>query len=409
MWRIYGRGGGLGVMKSVRRLFEVGGSINQRGILVHPAIQPYRGELFAALSHDPGLHFLFVGWASHNRLLLPQSRIHSWEVLDDRSWLRYRQGVNFAVAYRAAQGRYRYWVASTINCFPTHVAFPIVSGRRRPFLLWTEDWWWPSGLEGQVAALYGRRILRGADAVIAAGSRARDFASANGARYVFVAHNATENLGRRPWQPMDVKGLRRALGLEGKFVVLFLNDIIPVKGLDILLHAFARLRHSVPSTHLLIVGDGFDRAACERLATELRLADVTFMGERAHDEIHLFYRLADAYIHPARFVDEGRVRGDAWGFTINEALSIGCPVITTTAVGGAQDLIVPDRSGIIVRAGDPDSLAQAMIRLVKNPAQRSDIGAAGRRRAEQFTPQRQYQEFRAALTALGLERNVDEV
>ena len=133
------------------------------------------------------------------------------------------------------------------------------------------------------------------------------------------------------------------------------------------------------------------------------------MGERAHDEIHLFYRLADAYIHPARFVDEGRVRGDAWGFTINEALSIGCPVITTTAVGGAQDLIVPDRSGIIVRAGDPDSLAQAMIRLVKNPAQRSDIGEAGRRRAEQFTPQRQYQEFRAALTALGLERNVDEV
>jgi glycosyltransferase involved in cell wall biosynthesis len=374
-------------------------------LFVHPAIQRYREGLLQALHDELGAHLVFVGYEEHNRSYLAKRELPAHRVLPATALGPYRQGVSWELLRMAFRANYRVWIASNLNAFATHAAAFLVSARRRPFVLFGEDWWWPSGTTGIVAAAIGRAVLRRADAVIAAGSRAARFYLANGARpgSVRVAINACPP---PPPAPSElVCDLRQRWRSRDHFIYLFLNRLVDFKGLRVLLKAFRRVLASQPGSVLLAVGDGPERGPCQRLVDELRLTNVHFLGAAPPDSVRAYYEVADVYVHPAITLPKGRVRGDAWGFTINEAMWVGCPVVTTTAVGAADDLIKDRITGRVVPSNDENGLADALLEMQSLPrATREAMALAARAHLESVASvERQAAVFIEAIQGL-LER-----
>jgi len=130
-----------------------------------------------------------------------------------------------------------------------------------------------------------------------------------------------------------------------------------LKGLDILIKAFDCLRRERNDISLLIVGDGPFAPYCRELCRSLETENITFAGSVAPADRGQFFEQADVFVLPSRFIGNFY---EGWGLVINEALSMGLPVITTTAVGAAYDLVVNGHNGFVVQEGSVSDLLKAM-------------------------------------------------
>jgi glycosyltransferase involved in cell wall biosynthesis len=153
--------------------------------------------------------------------------------------------------------------------------------------------------------------------------------------------------------------------------------LIPDKGLDVLIRAFAQ--PALAGEHLILCGDGVERVALEALATSEGIADrVEFLGLR--DDVHRLVSEAALFVHPA-------VWGEAFGLTIAEAMAAGRPVVGCH-VGAVPELIEDGVTGLLVPPADPPAMAAAIARLLHEPELRDAMGSAARQRVErQFSMQ----------------------
>ena len=147
----------------------------------------------------------------------------------------------------------------------------------------------------------------------------------------------------------------------------------PVKGLDVLIAAFALVRARSPQVRLVVLGEGPERAALERQIEERGLSEeVRLAGHRA--DVRELLPAFDLYVNSSTY--------EGVSLTILEAMAAALPVIATS-VGGNGEVVEDGRTGILVPARDPDALATAMIALLADPGRRRALGDAGRARAEQ--------------------------
>jgi glycosyltransferase involved in cell wall biosynthesis len=143
------------------------------------------------------------------------------------------------------------------------------------------------------------------------------------------------------------------------------------KGYDVLLVALARL----PDARLVLVGDGPERNALERLAGELGVRPrVHFAGRRAdaRDQLSAF----DVFVLPSRF--------EGFPLAILEAMLAGVPVVATS-VGSVAEAVLDGVTGSLVAPDDPGALTDALGRLLADVSARARLGKAGRRHALGFT------------------------
>ena len=123
----------------------------------------------------------------------------------------------------------------------------------------------------------------------------------------------------------------------------------------------------------LLVGDGPDRTAVEAEIRSLGLGDrVEPAGSRA--DVPALLAGADVFVLSSR--SEGAP------FSILEAMAAGLPVVATD-VGGVRELVADGETGLLVPAGDPARLADALGSLLADPALRRRLGAAGHARARE--------------------------
>jgi glycosyltransferase involved in cell wall biosynthesis len=143
---------------------------------------------------------------------------------------------------------------------------------------------------------------------------------------------------------------------------------------DVAVAALAQMR--TPTVRLRLVGDGEDRAAIERQASALGLADrVELAGFRSDPAPEL--RAADVVIIPSRY--------DGMALILLEAMACGAAIVATR-VAGTSAL---DGAGLIVPVEDPAALAEAVDALLADPDRRSRLGFAARQRVvEEYSLQR---------------------
>lgn len=137
----------------------------------------------------------------------------------------------------------------------------------------------------------------------------------------------------------------------GPFHLFALGDLHPVKGMDVLLQAFARAFPPGRAEQLTIGGDGPERARLERLARRLRVDDrVRFAGRLERRAVRAHLHRSHAFVLPSR--------QETFGVVLLEALATGVPVVAT-ACGGPEDVVTPE-TGLLVPPGDAGPLGQAL-------------------------------------------------
>ncbi len=127
--------------------------------------------------------------------------------------------------------------------------------------------------------------------------------------------------------------------------------------LPCVLRAFRAVQESRPDASLVLAGDGSGRPEVERLVGELQLRNVKLLGSVPPRDMPALYNEADVFLNGSDV--------DNMPLSILEAFACGLPVVTTDA-GGIPTIVEHGRTALMVRRGDPDSLAAAALVLLGN-------------------------------------------
>ena len=144
--------------------------------------------------------------------------------------------------------------------------------------------------------------------------------------------------------------------------------------------AFAIVRAAYPAARLVLAGGGPQRAALERLAAALGVADgVAFAGHVDNAAMPALYHASDIVLNPSL--------ADNMPISVLEALACGVPVVSTS-VGGIPALLEHDKTALLVPPGDAPAMAQAILALLREPARARRLADAGLAHAASFAWER---------------------
>ncbi|WP_439817135.1 glycosyltransferase family 4 protein [Zavarzinia sp. CC-PAN008] len=166
------------------------------------------------------------------------------------------------------------------------------------------------------------------------------------------------------------------------FRLLCVARAVEKKGLPTLLDALALLPETL-DWHLTHVGSGPDAAALKARAQDLGIAArITWAGSMAQDGVIAQYQAAHAFVLASVIAADGD--RDGLPNVLMEAQALALPCVAT-AVSAIPELILDEETGLLVPPGEPDTLAEAILRLATDPALCDRLGRAGRIRvAGQF-------------------------
>ncbi len=171
------------------------------------------------------------------------------------------------------------------------------------------------------------------------------------------------------------KNIREELGFEGSIsVITTIGHLVSCKGIEYLLYAVPRVVKDFPDVQFLIIGDGSQRNKLNKLALSLGINKyVVFLGVRK--DIREILKGTDIFVLPSLI--EGLPNA------IMEAMLAEKPVIATN-IPGTDELVIDDETGILVTPKDGDSLASAIITLLKNPLEGKKMGVKGKQRIVKY-------------------------
>lgn len=151
--------------------------------------------------------------------------------------------------------------------------------------------------------------------------------------------------------------------------LLYVGRLEQLKGVDVLLSAFAALLRHRPGAVLDVVGDGPERAALQRQAGELGLgSSVRFHGAVPPEDVPDVYAAGGVFVLPSRH--------EGFPVAVLEACCSGLPVVATSV--GALASTFERGTAVLVPPRAPDALAAALERLLADPAEQARLAAAAR-------------------------------
>lgn len=225
------------------------------------------------------------------------------------------------------------------------------------------------GQEGNVRRLLNRLTGRLADRIICVSQNVADFAAKTiglpADRLVVIPNGIDTNVFRPAPTPPQKPADHLTIGYVGR--------LQPVKGVNFLIDAFARLVAEYPHVQLQLVGDGSERAVLAQQVAALSLGDkVHFLGIRA--DMPALYPTFDLFVLPSLWEGMPNVA--------LEAMASGVAVIATDT-GGTPEVVQTGKSGILVQPGNATALYEAIALLVTDHERRCQLAQAGRCFVEQ--------------------------
>jgi PEP-CTERM/exosortase A-associated glycosyltransferase len=173
--------------------------------------------------------------------------------------------------------------------------------------------------------------------------------------------------------------LKAQLGLAGARVLGFIGSFYAYEGLDLLLTALPRILDQAPDVHVLLVGGGPQEDALKQQARQLGVADkVVFTGRVPHSEVNRYYDLVDVLVYPRHSM---RLTELVTPLKPLEAMAQG-RLFVASDVGGHKELIRDGETGVLFKAGDPQSLTDKVLSLLHSTGQWPALKQAGRRFVE---------------------------
>jgi len=151
---------------------------------------------------------------------------------------------------------------------------------------------------------------------------------------------------------------RAHFALPDQPLILFVGRMVREKGIHVLLQAMPLVKAYVPNAKLVIVGGGW-RAHLEAFTRFLRMeSSVCFTGFIPDEELLRLYRVVDVAVYPSLY--------EPFGIVALEAMAAGVPVVVSDA-GGLKEVVQHERTGLITWAGNAESLAWGLLRVLQDP------------------------------------------
>jgi glycosyltransferase involved in cell wall biosynthesis len=175
-----------------------------------------------------------------------------------------------------------------------------------------------------------------------------------------------------------VANLRAEVAPTGAQIVLAVGRLSKEKGHADLIEALALMpaRPGAERPHLVLLGDGYEREALQMMAAT-RNVSITLAGHIG--AVAPYFAMADVFVLPSH--SEGSP------LVLVEAMAARLPIVAT-AVGGVPEMVDSGREALLVPAGQPPKLAEAIMHLLGHSEEAKRLGAAARERVEvQFSPE----------------------
>lgn len=162
--------------------------------------------------------------------------------------------------------------------------------------------------------------------------------------------------------------------MDGKLNILFVGRPEKRKGLKYLLRAYIRIKEQEPNARLIVVGAG-DFSRYERLMAPI--GDVVFRSYVAYNELPRYHRSAHVFCAP-------NTGNESQGYVLLEAMAAGMPVVASN-IEGFAGVITDELDGVLVKPKDSGAIAAAILRLIRNPGLRKELGLRGRAQAAHYS------------------------
>ncbi len=165
---------------------------------------------------------------------------------------------------------------------------------------------------------------------------------------------------------------RKHFGLAANAPVIgTIANFYPPKGLPVLIEAAALLKTRLPHARFVVIGDGELRPHLEKLIETHALQEQMILAGK-HSEAYKVLPLFDVFALPS--IKEGLP------FALLEAMTAGLPCVASE-IGGIPDVIHPEQTGLLMPPARPEILAEKLVYLLENEAERKRLGQAAREKA----------------------------
>jgi len=259
-----------------------------------------------------------------------------------------------------------------------------------PLVQWTEVWDMPDPTPGE--RMYKSALLEGisrvADSYVVPGIKWKEYLLRNSRatpEEVFMAPNAST-------VPKPDSGVGpEAFGVpDDEFVVTYVGRLEPVKRVEDLIKAVARLRRGRSDVNLVVAGAGDEAYTryLRTLATDLDI-DARFLGW-VDQGLGSLYAVSDLCVCPSR--------RDAFVLVAVEAMSVGTPTVVSSGIGAANEVVIHRDNGYVVPPGDPLAIYRHLSEFFESPALRDRLSRRAKETIdEQVTYERMIEGFERAI------------
>lgn len=322
--------------------------------MIHNTLAVYRVPFFVELGKLCDLTVMFYDLDANHKIYNDKDRTQ--ELV--QQGIKVYTSVEKEVLKQAYRGVFDFILLPAMDDFNAlKINYKFLIHHKTPIGIWWGKW------IGKQAPIFSKRylkdliqklsaypVLRLVDRCFAYGSKAKEYIMSCGVpeSRISVFINSTQVM-----QSPETIDLREKYNIgSDKKIILYLGRLIKRKGVQLLIDAFNELESS--DFQLLLCGVGAD---LEELKRANHNSSITFAGYIAPDIRSEYYKQSNFFVLPSYF-DNGVA--EPWGLTVNEALQFHIPVLATTAVGAAFDLIENGKNGIIVQENDISALVRGI-------------------------------------------------
>jgi D-inositol-3-phosphate glycosyltransferase len=349
---------------------ELGRALAARGVAVDIFTRRQSTDVPDVVEYSPGARVIHIDAGPHRH-------VDKYDVLDylpDFACGVQRFRALMGVSYDLIHSHY--WLSGRLGLlFADHWGVPLVSTFHT--LAQLKNRVAESAAEREQTVRYEieRRTMAGSDRVVAL--TAID-------RQQILRHYETHSpidvipggVDLNRFSPMPRGQARAALGLApNQKILLFVGRIQRLKGLEVLVRAFARLGDL--DARLLVVGgqpgtspESREIARLQHLVAKLGIEDrAGFVGAVAHEQLPLYYAAADVTVMPSSY--------ESFGLVAVESLACGTPVVATR-VGGLTSIVHDGETGLLVPWRDAQMFAESLRRVLEDTDLRRRLAANAR-------------------------------